>query len=58
MATIQRIESKKNWKILSCKADNCVSILMYSVREYKDNSCNETSKLFQDFFRKFSYLQP
>ena len=44
----------KKWNFLSCKADNCVSVLKYSVRDHKDNISFESSKLFGKFFRIFS----
>jgi len=56
MVIIQRI--KANNKIgNSClvKQTNSVSVLKYSVREYKDNIRNGSSKFFQKFFRIFSH---
>jgi len=54
MVIIQRI--KANNKIgNSClvKQTNSVSFLKYSVREYKDNISNGSSKLFRKFFSYF-----
>ena len=57
MVTIQRIKKEsKKWNFLSCKADNCASVLKYSVRDCKDNNAFESSKLFQKFFSYFFYL--